>query len=265
LHSDNEEKLSARRSGVGETPRRALMLAAGAGLRLASVSSGVPKVLLRVGEKTLLQRHLEHLTALGIPELVMVVGYRAALIREEVARHKGALPVRFLYNPRYEEGPILSLWTARSVLDGSVLFMDGDLLYPRCLLASVVQAPGATCLLVDPRPLESDGEEIKVMARNRRALYIGRKWPADRGQVSEWVGIAKFGDGVSERLGAVLEEFVRAGQTGSDYEDAMNTALRGAKAEIVHVGDLPWVEIDFPEDLERAQGLLPAIETLDRE
>jgi len=265
LRSDIGEKRSAHRAGVGETPRRALMLAAGAGLRLVSVSSGVPKVLLRVGEKTLLQRHLEHLTALGIPELVMVVGYQADLIREQVARHKGVLPVRFLHNPRYEEGPILSLWTARSVLSGSVLFMDGDLLYPRCLLASVVQAPAATCLLVDPRPLESDGEEIKVLARSRRALYIGRKWPADRGQVGEWVGIAKFGRGVSERLGAVLEEFVRAGQTGSDYEDAMNTALRGAKAEIVHVGDLPWAEIDFPEDLERAQGLLPAIETLDRE
>lgn len=244
---------------------RALMLAAGVGQRLSPVSDALPKVLLQLGGKTLLQRHLEHLAALGIPELVLVVGYQAPMIRREVARCAAPLPVRFLHNPRYDEGSILSLWTARPALEGSVLFMDGDLLYPRCLLASVVQAPAATCFLVDPRPLEPDGEEIKVLARNRRALYIGRKWPADRGRVGEWVGITKFGDGMSERLGAMLEEFVRAGQTGSDYEDAMNAALRGTKAEIVHVGDLPWVEIDFPEDLERAQGLLPAIETLDRE
>lgn len=243
---------------------RALILAAGVGQRLSPVPDALPKVLLQLGGKTLLQRHLEHLTALGIPELVVVVGYQAAWIRREVARLPGLLPVSFLHNPRYEEGSILSLWTARPALKGSVLFMDGDLLYPRSLLASVVQAPTATCFLVDPRPLESDGEEIKVLARSRRALYIGRKWPADEGQVGEWIGIAKFGGGTSERLGAVLEEFVRAGQTGSDYEDAMNAALRGAKAGVVDVGTLPWVEIDFPEDLERAQELLPVIGTLDR-
>ncbi len=41
--------------------------------------------------------------------------------------------------------------------------------------------------------------------------------------------------------------------------------LRAAHAAVVDVNRLPWVEIDFPEDLERAQQLLPLIEALDRE
>jgi choline kinase len=241
------------------------MLAAGAGLRLASVTRGLPKILLRLGDRTLLQRHLEHLTALGVPELVLVVGYQEALIREEVARHRGMLPVRFVRNPRYEEGPILSLWSARSALTGSVLFMDGDLLYPRRLLASVVRAPAPTCFLIDPHPLEPDGEEIKILSRNRRALSIERKWPSGEGEIGEWIGIARFGQGASERLSAALDQFVGAGDTGIDYEEAMNATLRAARATIVDVNRLPWVEIDFPEDLERARQLLPLIEALDRE
>ncbi|MFQ5827930.1 MAG: NTP transferase domain-containing protein [Candidatus Methylomirabilia bacterium] len=247
------------------TVDRALMLAAGAGLRLSPVSDGLPKVLLQVGGKTLLQRHLEHLTALGIPELVIVIGYEEAEIREEVARQKGMLPVHFLYNPRYREAAILSLWSARHALRGSVLFMDGDLLYPRRLLASVAHAQASTCFLMDPRPLQRDGEEIKLLTCNDRVLYIGRSWPVDQGQVGEWVGVARFGDGRSERLRAVLEEFVQAGRTRDDYEDTMNEVLQGAEAGVVDVGGLPWVEIDFPEDFELAVQLLPAIEALDRE
>ena len=244
---------------------RALMLAAGAGHRLSSVTGGRPKVLLELGGKTLLQRHLEHLTALGVPELVLVVGYRQILIREEVRRHPGMLPVRFVENPRFEEGPILSLWSARSILRGSVLFMDGDLLYPRRLLASVVRAPESTCFLVDPRPLEPDGEEIKLLSVNRRALALERKWPEGTGQVGEWVGVAKFGRGASEPLAIALDGFVRSGQTGVDYEEAMNAILRDADAGVVEVSGMPWAEIDFPEDLERAARLLPLIEALDRD
>ncbi len=56
---------------------RAIILAAGKGLRMTFERERLPKVMLSFGGKTLLQRHLEILRACGIDEITVAVGYLA--------------------------------------------------------------------------------------------------------------------------------------------------------------------------------------------
>ena len=57
---------------------KALILAAGIGKRL---KSNIPKILLKINNKTLLERHYENLLNYGIKEIGIVVGYKSNLIK----------------------------------------------------------------------------------------------------------------------------------------------------------------------------------------
>ena len=57
---------------------------------------------------------------------------------------------------------------------------------------------------------------------------------------------------------------VSEGQVDADYEQALDRFLAEAEVGFERVGDLPWTEVDFPEDLRRARDeVLPAIEALE--
>ena len=88
---------------------RAVMLAAGVGRRLGPQLNHVPKLLLSLGGKTLLRRHLEILDHVGIGELVLVTGYRAGAIEAELAALESPVAVTTVHNPDYTEGSVVSL------------------------------------------------------------------------------------------------------------------------------------------------------------
>ena len=56
---------------------KALILAAGIGQRL---KSNLPKILLKVGKKSLLERHYENLIELNVKNIGIVIGYKSQVI-----------------------------------------------------------------------------------------------------------------------------------------------------------------------------------------
>src|SRR5207249_626580 len=120
------------RRGAGRVT--AILLAAGVGKRLVGFSNGRPKCLIEVGGKSLLVRLLEGLAAAGVREAAVVVGFGEDAVRAAVGAAPHGICVRCLSNPRFREGAILSLWTARELLDGPVLVMDADVLCPPAMI-----------------------------------------------------------------------------------------------------------------------------------
>ena len=53
---------------------KALILAAGIGKRL---KTNIPKILLKIGNKSLLERHLENLLSLGVKNIGIVIGFKS--------------------------------------------------------------------------------------------------------------------------------------------------------------------------------------------
>ena len=54
---------------------KAMILAAGFGRRLLPLTKQTPKPLLRVGNETLLERNINHLTSNGFSEIIINVSY----------------------------------------------------------------------------------------------------------------------------------------------------------------------------------------------
>lgn len=63
---------------------KAVVLAAGLGKRLASLTVDRPKVLVRIGDKTLIEHNLAKLHNLGIDQIAVVVGYKGEMVRATV-------------------------------------------------------------------------------------------------------------------------------------------------------------------------------------
>jgi choline kinase len=234
----------------------AIMLAAGRGMRL-SAGMGPPKALLEIGGKTLLRRHIETLTALGIGRLTVVVGYRADAVHDELAAIGAGDWVETVFNPRFTEGAVVSLWAGRHVLRGGrdVLFMDADVLYDPNVLRRVINSPRRNCFLID-RDLEPGMEPVKLCLRGGRIVEFGKIVEGDFEVVGEWPGFLRLEARVAAKLAAVTEHYVSSGRGREPYEPAMRDVLLAEPPDRFgweDVTGMPWIEIDTPEDLRRAE------------
>lgn len=242
---------------------KAIILAAGVGKRLAHAADHRPKCLLRVDGRSLLERSLATLDATGVREAVIVIGYRGEQIRAEISERYAGVTVRYIHNPRYEQGAILSLWSARQEFDDDVLIMDADVLFPIRLLRRLVTSPQPSCFLLDASS-PNTGEEQMLLTRSGRVETIVRGGSGDYDVVGESVGFLKVARADAPLLASVLDDFVACGRHTLEHEDAFPVFLAQRPVGFERVDDLPWTEIDFPEDLERAaRDILPEIERLD--
>ncbi len=243
---------------------RAIILAAGVGWRLKPHTETTPKSLMEIGGKSLLRRYLETFAALGLPEAVLVVGHLKEQVTAEAARGPAEVEVRFVVNEQFTRGNILSLWHARHEFDDDILIMDGDVLFPRELLARVIAFPDVNAIAVDER-FQDTGEEQKVVCEDGWVVEVTKKISGDPRVRGEAVGILRLSADAAEVLRGILEEFIETGKDSLEYEDAFRELAAEVPIGVVEIGDLPWIEIDFEEDLAHArEDILPEVDRLDR-
>jgi choline kinase len=235
----------------------AIILAAGVGKRLHAASGGKPKCLIPIAGRTLIDRLLDGLAVAGVRDVVVVTGYGD----EDVRRALGDR-VRYLANPRFREGAILSLWTARDALDGPVLVMDADVLCAPSMLARLVGSPHENCFLLDASQ-ENTGEEQMLLVRGERVLNIVRGGAPGYELMGESIGFLKLGADAARLLRELLGRRLEQGHTGIEHEEVYPDLLERVPVGFERVDGVPWIEIDFPADVEQAERVvLPAIERL---
>lgn len=232
------------------------MLAAGLGIRMDPHPTGPPKVMLSFDGKTLLARHIEILRAFGIEELVVGVGYQAQAIEREIGRLGAQGFVRTVFNPRFREGSLLTMLALREAMgDGDVLLMDGDVLYDRRLLARLVESRHANCFLLD-RDFEPGDEPVKLCLCADTIVEFHKQIDGVAFDAcGESVGFFRFEPAVAAAIMAAGQAHADAGRHDLWYEEAIRDVVLAAPDRFGYedVTGLPWIEIDFPEDLRRAE------------
>lgn len=244
-----------------------LVLAAGLGKRLAPLTEERPKGLIELGGQSLLARLLDGLQAAGVHETVLVVGYRQDMIRAALGGSHRGMPIRYVVNPDFEKGPRLSLWAGRAEFGrDDVLLADGDVLFAPPLLERVIRAAEPNVFLGEPEFLDT-GEEQNLYCVGERVAAIRRGVsgpPAVPFETrAEWVGFVKVGRPAGGALATTLDGMVRQGHVEGDYEVALDSVLRTHPFTTCPTAGLPWIEIDFPQDLHAAETeVLPRITRL---
>ncbi|HWP35809.1 MAG TPA: NTP transferase domain-containing protein, partial [Thermodesulfobacteriota bacterium] len=214
-----------------------------------------PKCLLPVGGRPIVLWQLEALAACGLDEVVIVTGHGAAEVR---AACEGR--ARCVHNPDYDTtNSLYSLALAEAAVAGRPLvLLNGDVLFPPLLLRRLLAAPFPDGLLVD-FGARLDAEAMKVQVRDGRVLAIDKGLP-EREADGENVGLVKFSASGAAALFRAARALVAEGGAGAWAPAAYARLLRERPLGALATDGLPWIEIDYPEDLERAEReILPRI------
>ena len=235
-----------------------VILAAGMAKRLRPLTDVCPKCLLKVGERTLLERTVDAMLGAGINELVVVTGYRAEMIRDFLTTHYPSLNIHFIDNPDYaHNNNIFSLWLTRPYTDGrEFLLSDSDILFDPQVISAVLRPEGSV-LAVNRHELGE--EEMKVVVdSNNRVVEISKVCAVEKA-IGESVGFEKMTADYSKALFVELEQMIeREGLIDIFYERAFERLIpQGHTFSVVDTTDYFSIELDTPEDFENAKKLIP--------
>jgi len=242
---------------------KAIIFAAGVGRRLQAVTQGKPKCLLEIGGRTLLSRHVECLNQLGVHHIVLVVGFAQDQIRDAMAAESPSREILWVVNDQFIRGSIISLWTAREEMDDDVVLMDADVFYAPEILARLVRSSQSSALLMD-ETVKQEAEECMVAAQGGRVLSLSKTLPAHYEEAGEGVGFLKVRKHDVPSLLRSVQTCIDGGHLDMEYEDALTTFFEEVQVGYEKIGGLPWIELDFPEDFERARSeVLPVMRSME--
>jgi len=232
------------------------ILAAGVGQRLNDRTLP-PKILLPFGGETLLSRHIAILRRCGVDRVDLVVGYQAEEIEAELVRIGAEDMVTTRQNPDFLDGSIVSFWTLREAFAAgeSVVFMDGDVLYDQRLMARLLDSAHANCFLMD-RAIEEGEDPVKLCMRDEELVDFHKRPQLTHDWWGEWIGFCRFDPAIARKVWTAADRHVSAGRRDAIYEDAIRDVLLAEPSGTFGIEDitgLPWVEIDFPDDLKKAK------------
>jgi choline kinase len=234
-----------------------LVLAAGAGRRLRPYTDTLPKALVPVdGDRTILDISLSNLSAAGLTDVTVVVGYRAEAVEGRVTDLEQRYGVRLTLvpNDKAEEwNNAYSLWLARDHFAEGALLVNGDTVHPvgveHTLLAG--RGPGLLLAVDDVKPLAD--EEMKVIFGDDGRLTRITKLMDPARAHGEYIGATLI---EPEAAGKLADALQATWERDPDlyYEDGYQEyANRGGEVRGARIGDVPWVEVDNHADLARAR------------
>jgi len=234
---------------------QALILAAGVGNRLAAAAGGKPKSYLPLAGETLLTRNLRLLRAAGVRECVLVTGHQ----RERFAADFPDAGIRQVFNPFYQTSNVLvSVWCGLPWLREEFIYLHADTVFHPDILQRLATAPSRPALLAADRKQCAE-EEMKYKCDAAGCVYeINKTMPPSEAH-GEFLGLARFSGEALPLLRRGVERVLGRGEFGSFFEAALQEMITAGELapQIVDTGDLPWREIDFPEDYAAAQTMFP--------
>lgn len=237
---------------------RAIMLAAGLGWRLGAGEHQPPKCLLNFDGQSLLERHLQALAGLGVKQVHIGVGYRHQDIRAELRRLDLRMDVELIYNPDFQQGNIVTLDCLREALrgGGEILLMDADVLYHEDIMRRLCSSAHANSFLMD-LDFEAGEEPVKLCVRDGRLQEFSKQIDpaASYDLCGESVGFFKLCESMAMRLADKTAGYIERGDREAFYEAALRELLLEYPEQFgfEDITGIPWIEIDFQEDIARAE------------
>jgi choline kinase len=234
---------------------KTVILAAGAGSRLKPLTDHVPKCLLKVGVKCILEMTIKNLLATSNSEIIIVTGYLENKIREFLRERFPYLKITYIYNEFYAStNNIYSLWLAKdAVLGDDMMMMDSDIVFDERIITKIQNSGYKNCLALKRHDVHD--EEIKVKTDTRGCVIeIGKEVNVSEA-AGESIGIEIFGKEALTELYSILYRKVVTEKKVNQFYEAAFQELSDNNLFIVDTTEYFCMEIDTEEDLKTAEGL----------
>jgi choline kinase len=236
----------------------AVILAAGTSSRLYPLTADIPKALLEIAGRTILDRLLDAFADAHIPRAVIVTGYHADRIEAHLSAARPRIAVETVTNAAFATtNNAASLAVARGATRGDAFVLcDGDLVFSMNPIPALVAAADETALVVD-RSAVLDEEAMKVAVNGEQRVTRLSKQLNARNSAGESIGIQKVGGEALTSLWVVLDGILATRAATAYYEDAFQVLIdRGVAFGVTPIRGGTWREVDDATDLEAARALL---------
>lgn len=256
--------------------KTAVILAAGMGSRLQEITNDMlPKGLIKVNGKSLVERSIEKLRSLGIEKVYIVTGHLNEFY-DELAKENSYIQTR--KNRKYKAtGSMTSLAILEDELKEDFLLLESDLIYEVYGLIKVINHEKDDCVLLSGST--NSGDECYVEVRDENLYKISKNIEEIRQVYGELVGISKISvelykemlkqyKAFNNRINDYKNEesFFKSENKKAkkyDYEDAIFDVAQKRKVGYLKIDNLVWGEIDDKSHLERIKTLvLPKLERI---
>ncbi len=232
---------------------KGIILSAGNGSRLLPLTRDMPKCLVEVDGRAILDWQLRALAEAGVEGAVVVVGYRARRVEAHLAAARPPLPVDLVYNPFWRvASSIGSVWEARAHLDVPFVLMNGDTVFePQVIAGAIDDAGDGLGLLVEPlRAHEQD--DMLVETSDGRVRAVGKNLSTGHAtHRSLGVVMAPRREDAGSYVRALDEVIAAPDGTQSYHHDIVDWLAGTAGVGAVPRREGVWQEIDRPADIER--------------
>ena len=237
-----------------------LILAAGAGRRLRPYTDTLPKALVPLDDsRSVMDLTLKNFSEAGLTDVAIIIGYAADQVRNRQAalEERYGVNIELVFNDKAEEwNNAYSLWCARDVLKAGAIIANGDTIHPVSVEELLkAQSDDAITLSLDNVKKLAD-EEMKVQLNDRGGVTLITKLMEPETAAGEYIGVARIPGGIAEDLADALKATFER-DPNLYYEDGFQEMVnRGAHIATAPIGDIPWIEVDTLEDLERAREIV---------
>lgn len=256
------ESIEKERSGKKRRNIKAIIVAAGHDKRIEPLNEDIPKCLLDVKGKTILERQIENIRSCGINDIIIIKGYKQELID---------IPdVKYYINPDFENnGIVTSLFFAEKEMNTDFIFLYSDIIFDKRLLEKLLKNNADVCLVADldwkkrydERVKLSTGEVELIEVRNDYITKIGKNINPKKGH-GEFIGLAMFSKKGAETLKKCYKNSLKIYKNKRFHESPsiIKAYFTDIIQEIidndfqVHHLDVygDWIEIDTFEDYRKA-------------
>lgn len=229
---------------------QAIIMAAGKGSRLGSLTENTPKSLLEIKGKKLLDINIAMLHKYGIWDITIVTGFEDVKFIDAT---KGIPGITLVYNPFYEFTNVIgSYYMGMKQLHDDFIYLHADTICDIGIFDELLRADGDIILPVDTKPC--DDEAMKVRLEEGKIVEITKQMPVEVA-AGEFIGIAKIRKNVIEDLNSSTIGVLRDRIFTSYFEGALQRVFDMKKYDVQMLDTKGrfWGEVDFLEDYQKAE------------
>lgn len=241
---------------------KAIIVAAGHDKRIEPLNEKIPKCMLDVKGKTILERQIKTLRDCQINDIIVIKGYKQEIIDIPTAKY-------YINSDFENSGIVSSLFLAEGEMKCGFIFLYSDIIFEKKTLERLIKDNSDICLVVDldwkerynKKVSQPGGEAELVEVRDGRIMAIGK----DIGQKKvhgEFIGLAKFSKKGAENLKNCYKNLLKECKNKTFHESpSVNKAyFTDIIQEMIDKGfDVnnldtygDWMEIDTFDDYRRA-------------
>ena len=235
---------------------QAVILSAGIGARLSTEKTSLPKGLLEIGGKPLLEYSLEALSQNEIKDVILVVGFQHEKIKNRFGSRYHDLKIEYVFNEKYAtSGSMYSFAMAQDLIEDEILLLESDLLYEPKALNILLNAGYKNCILVTA--LSGSGDEVYICTNQRQEITeLGKKIPHKhkKNAIGELAGLSRFEGNFLDLVFKKSQKDIGDGKFNYHYEECVFETSKSTEPVFAVVADdLVWLEIDTEKDLRKAR------------